>query len=77
MSGFDTALRIEQVYPGNIAPQGGGDGNTGTTRTTAHNGNVFVIGQGQFELLQRAIFGQGRPAFAVLDGCLLYTSRCV
>jgi hypothetical protein len=68
MSGFDTALRIEQVYPGNIAPQGGGDGNTGTTRTTAHNGNVFVIGQGQFELLQRAIFGQGRPAFAVLDG---------
>ena len=68
MSGFSTSLRIEQVYPESKASLGRCDAVLGTHRTTAHNGNVFVIGQGQFELLQRAIFGQGRPAFAVLDG---------
>lgn len=67
MSGFGTTLRIQQEYPEASHPGGGATSNSGTFRTTAHNGNVFVIGQGQFELLQRAIW-QGRPAFAVLDG---------
>ena len=68
MSGFSSPLRIEQVYPGSIVPVGGRDDTTGNTDTPTHNGKVFVIGQGQYEQLQRAIFGQGRPAFAVLDG---------
>lgn len=71
MSGFDTGLRIEQMSPGNFATWGSGDGNAGNASNTgshAHNGSVFVIGQGQFEQLQRMVFRQGRPAFAVLDG---------
>lgn len=71
MSGFRTALRIEQVYPESIVSWGRDDGDAGSTRSTAQNGNVFVIGQGQYEHLQRMIFGQGRPAFAVLDGAAM------
>lgn len=68
MSGFNPTLRIEQMYPGNFTTWGRGEAGTGHSHARSYNGSVFVIGQGQFEQLQRTIFGQGRPAFAVLDG---------
>lgn len=56
-----------------IAPVGGlGDGSAGSSRATTQGGNFFVIGQGQYEQLQRVVFGQRQhPVFAVLDGAII------
>ncbi|QNU16117.1 DUF4123 domain-containing protein [Thermomonas sp. XSG] len=56
-----------------IAPEGGpADGSAGSPRATTQGGNFFVIGQGQYEQLQQAVFGQRqRPVFAVLDGAII------
>lgn len=71
MSGYDTPLRINVMNSGFIAPRGLADGKAGAARNPKLNGNVFVIGQGQFEQLQRAVFATEHPVFAVLDGALI------
>lgn len=61
------------MYKECIAPERGpADGSAGSSRATPQGGNFFVIGQGQYEQLQRAVFGQRqRPVFAVLDGAII------
>lgn len=47
-------------------------GAAGLSRNSMNGGNLFVIGQGQFEQLQRLIFRRGElPVFAVLDGAII------
>lgn len=64
--------RIERVHAESITPKGAADGTIAASRNTAQGGTFYVIGQGQYEQLQRTVFGQGqRPVFAVLDGAII------
>lgn len=73
MSACRPLLRIEPMHGNSIAPQGVGDGSAGTTRGVASVGILYVIGQGQYEQLQRMVFArEGQcPVFAVLDGAIV------
>ena len=70
---FPQLPRIASMYTEHIAPERGpADGTAGSSRATTQGGNFFVIGQGQYEQLQRAVFGQHQhPVFAVLDGAII------
>lgn len=65
--------RIVSRNTGIIAPERGlADAVAGLSREAMQGESVFVIGQEQYEQLQRAVFSQGqRPVFAVLDGAII------
>lgn len=72
MSSFTPILRSTSDDRGVIAPNTCMKEVQGAIRINAYGGNLFVIGQGQFEQLQRIVFNRkDRHVFAVLDGAII------
>jgi hypothetical protein len=73
MSALLQLLRTERMDGNSIVPRGVADGSAGTTRGVASVRTLYVIGQGQYEQLQRMVFSQASqcPVFAVLDGAIV------